>query len=326
MPLVIVAVVVSYVASARLTPRCRRLPRRASPDGRPPMRDAPRPRSCENRHDDDDAYGEKAVWARRGPASGRSAPRLVVLATLALLVAAWIVPGAAVESFGGAFVAAAVIAVLNAIVPPVIAALRLPLMLVLGLLLVLVAGRADAARRRRHHGRRPLGRLVLVGARRRARRLGGVGRARRGLRHERRRRLHAARDPADREALRRARRDRRAGDHLPRDRRARAARAAAGDARRQRAQHGPLARRGRLHADRVGDRPLLADGRLPGGDPARLERGHPRLPLGREGDGDGDDVLGAPGLRRDRASPCGHGLLRDGGASRGNLLSGEADH
>ena len=67
--------------------------------------------------------------------------RLVVswiLATLALLVAAWIVPGAHVESFGGAFVAAAVIAILNALLPPVIAALRLPLMLVTGLLLILI--------------------------------------------------------------------------------------------------------------------------------------------------------------------------------------------
>ena len=35
---------------------------------------------------------------------------------------------------------------------------------------------------------------------------------------------------------------------------------------------------------RVGDRPLLADRREPGRDPARLERGHPRVPLGGEGD------------------------------------------
>ena len=86
------------------------------------------------------AHGEKVVW---GPARPRiSVLKLLVswlLATAALLVAAWIVPGAAVNSFSGAFVAAAVIAVLNAIVPPVIAALRLPLMLVLGLLLVLIA-------------------------------------------------------------------------------------------------------------------------------------------------------------------------------------------
>ncbi len=61
-----------------------------------------------------------------------------VLSTIALLVAAWIVPGAHVESWGGAFVAAAVIAILNALLPPVIAALRLPLMLVTGLLLILI--------------------------------------------------------------------------------------------------------------------------------------------------------------------------------------------
>ena len=52
----------------------------------------------------------------------------------------------------------------------------------------------------------------------------------------------------------------------------------------------------------------------------------PGVPLGGEGDGDDDDVLGAAGLRRDRAAACtGIGLLVDGGASRGNLLSGEAE-
>ena len=112
------------------------------------------------------SYGEKPVWA---PTRPRIRPiRLVVswvLVTASLLVAAWIVPGAHVKNFGGAFLAAAVIAVLNAILPPLIAALRLPLMLVSGLLLVLVARRADAARRRLDHGWRPLDRLVLVGAR-----------------------------------------------------------------------------------------------------------------------------------------------------------------
>jgi uncharacterized membrane protein YvlD (DUF360 family) len=61
-----------------------------------------------------------------------------VLVTLSLLAAAWIVPGAHVTSFGGALIAAAVIAVLNALLPPLIAALRLPLMLLTGLLLVLI--------------------------------------------------------------------------------------------------------------------------------------------------------------------------------------------
>jgi uncharacterized membrane protein YvlD (DUF360 family) len=85
-------------------------------------------------------YGQKMVWGPKRPHIGPV--RLLVswvLATVALLVAAWIVPGADVHSFWGAFVAAAVIAVLNAILPPIIAALRLPLMLVLGLLLVLIA-------------------------------------------------------------------------------------------------------------------------------------------------------------------------------------------
>ena len=84
-------------------------------------------------------YGQKAVWAPKRPRIGLV--RVVVswvLSTVALLVAAWIVPGAHVESWGGAFVAAAVIAILNALLPPVIAALRLPLMLVTGLLLILI--------------------------------------------------------------------------------------------------------------------------------------------------------------------------------------------
>jgi uncharacterized membrane protein YvlD (DUF360 family) len=61
-----------------------------------------------------------------------------LLATLALLVGCWIVPGAAVAGFWTALAAAAVIAGLNAILPPLIAALRLPLMLVFGLLLILI--------------------------------------------------------------------------------------------------------------------------------------------------------------------------------------------
>ena len=52
----------------------------------------------------------------------------------------------------------------------------------------------------------------------------------------------------------------------------------------------------------VGDRSLLADRREPGRDPAGIERGHLGLPLGGEGDGDADDVLGAARLRGDRAA------------------------
>ncbi len=43
----------------------------------------------------------------------------------------------------------------------------------------------------------------------------------------------------------------------------------------------------------VGDRPVVADGRVAGRHPARLERRHPGLPVGREGEGDDDGLLGA---------------------------------
>ncbi len=84
-------------------------------------------------------YAQQPVWRPGRPRIG--AARVVVawlLATVSLLVAAWIVPGAHVNNFWDALLAAAVIAVLNAVLPPLIAALRLPLMLVTGLLLVLI--------------------------------------------------------------------------------------------------------------------------------------------------------------------------------------------
>jgi uncharacterized membrane protein YvlD (DUF360 family) len=60
------------------------------------------------------------------------------VSALALLGAAWVVPGAAVHDFGDALLAAAVIAVLNAILPPVVAAVRLPFVAALGFVVVLV--------------------------------------------------------------------------------------------------------------------------------------------------------------------------------------------
>ena len=60
----------------------------------------------------------------------------------ALMVAAGILPGVGIDDFWGALVVAAIAATLNAFIPPVLAALRLPLTLVLGFLLVLFA---DAA-------------------------------------------------------------------------------------------------------------------------------------------------------------------------------------
>jgi uncharacterized membrane protein YvlD (DUF360 family) len=65
-----------------------------------------------------------------------------LVSALALLAAAYIVPGAEVEGFWGALTVALVVAVLNAILPPLIAALRLPFTLALGFVLVLFANAA----------------------------------------------------------------------------------------------------------------------------------------------------------------------------------------
>jgi uncharacterized membrane protein YvlD (DUF360 family) len=53
------------------------------------------------------------------------------VSALTLLFAAWVTPGVDIKGFGGALVAAAVIAILNALLPPILAALRLPFTLVL---------------------------------------------------------------------------------------------------------------------------------------------------------------------------------------------------
>jgi len=61
-----------------------------------------------------------------------------LVAAAALFVAAWIVPHVEIKTFLGAVVVSLVIAVLNALVIPVVAAIRLPLTLVLGFLIVLI--------------------------------------------------------------------------------------------------------------------------------------------------------------------------------------------
>jgi uncharacterized membrane protein YvlD (DUF360 family) len=66
--------------------------------------------------------------------------RLVVawlVSALALLLAAGIVPGAHVHGFVGAVFVAAIVGVLNALLPPIVAALRLPFTVVIGFFLVL---------------------------------------------------------------------------------------------------------------------------------------------------------------------------------------------
>jgi uncharacterized membrane protein YvlD (DUF360 family) len=86
------------------------------------------------------SYGHSTAWQPERPRL-RPFPLLVSwLATgIALMAAAAILPGVDIKNFWGALLVAAVVAALNAVIPPVLAALRLPLTLVLGFLLVLVA-------------------------------------------------------------------------------------------------------------------------------------------------------------------------------------------
>ena len=85
------------------------------------------------------AYGIEPVWE---PSTPRLRPlRLLVawlVSTGSVYVAAGLIPGVRLDRPGAAIVVAAVIAILNAVLPPVVAALRLPFMLALGFLLVLV--------------------------------------------------------------------------------------------------------------------------------------------------------------------------------------------
>ncbi len=85
------------------------------------------------------AYGEEMDWHPEMPRV-RLLPFLLswIVAAISVFVAAALVPGVKVGDFGDAFVAAAVIGVLNGLFPPLIAALRLPFTLVIGFVLVLV--------------------------------------------------------------------------------------------------------------------------------------------------------------------------------------------
>ena len=84
-------------------------------------------------------YGVRPQWR---PGRPRLRPvRLLIqwaISALSLFIAAVLVPGVSIEGAVGALAAAALIAVLNAFLPPLIAALRLPYMLALGFLLVLL--------------------------------------------------------------------------------------------------------------------------------------------------------------------------------------------
>ena len=86
------------------------------------------------------AYGDSTAWRPERP-RWRVFPLVIswVVTAIAVMVAALILPGVDVVNFWGALVIAAIVAALNAVIPPLVAAMRLPLTLVLGFLLVLIA-------------------------------------------------------------------------------------------------------------------------------------------------------------------------------------------
>src|SRR5947209_591415 len=89
--------------------------------------------------DSDDSFGQPIVWEPQAPRF-----RLLhvviswLIAGVSVFVAAAIVPHVSVGGFLDALIAAALIATLNALLPPIIAALRLPFTLALGFVLVLL--------------------------------------------------------------------------------------------------------------------------------------------------------------------------------------------
>src|SRR5262245_32743241 len=85
------------------------------------------------------AYGEAVMWQPERP---RFKPLRVVLAWLSTAFALWfaalVLPGVSSDHWYSALAMALVVGVLNAILPPLVASLRLPFMLALGFILVLV--------------------------------------------------------------------------------------------------------------------------------------------------------------------------------------------
>ena len=86
--------------------------------------------------------GDQRTWAEQRLTRPKIKPVRLVLAWLvsaaALFIAAWIVPHVEVKTFLGAALVSLIIATLNALILPLVAAIRLPLTLVLGFLIVLI--------------------------------------------------------------------------------------------------------------------------------------------------------------------------------------------
>src|SRR5215212_2067915 len=85
-------------------------------------------------------YAQGTQWEPATPRLGLVRTLVAwVVSAAAVAIAAAIVPGVALDQTGAAFLVAALVAALNAVLPPVLAALRLPFMLVTGFVLVLLA-------------------------------------------------------------------------------------------------------------------------------------------------------------------------------------------
>ena len=85
------------------------------------------------------AYAQPAKWEPTTPRF--SLLRMLVswlVAAIAVLVASWIVPDVELKGADSAIVVAAVLGIANAILPPIVAAMRLPFTLALGFILVLL--------------------------------------------------------------------------------------------------------------------------------------------------------------------------------------------
>ena len=165
-----------------------------------------------------------------------------MLTAASLWVAALILPGVDIVGAGGALLVAAVVAVLNAVLPPMLAALRLPFMLALGFVLVLVlnalvlqfaSDALDNTFSVDNFGWALLAALLVAAVSVFLEVIFGTNDDDTYTR---------ARHPADRAPSGRWDPDRGSRDHLPRDRRTRASGAPARDAGRQRTQSRPLGR------------------------------------------------------------------------------------
>ena len=89
------------------------------------------------------AFGERASWRPVKPKIGVARFCVHTLtAALAVLITAYILPGISVGDFLGALAVAVVIGILNAVLPPLVAALPIPLMALAGFVIVLLV---DAA-------------------------------------------------------------------------------------------------------------------------------------------------------------------------------------